>query len=81
MLQSARQQWKLADFNLACEFQPGEPMTEYAGTRPYMAPEVKEFEYNEKCDLYSMGVLFIALVHGKTYCRPEAKSISADVWE
>lgn len=56
-------------------------MTEYAGTRPYMAPEVKEFEYNEKCDLYSMGVLFIALVHGKTYCRPEAKSISADVWE
>lgn len=71
VLQSSKQQWKLADFNLACEFVPGESMTEYAGSDPYMAPEVKALKYNEKCDLYSMGVLFTALVHGKHYYRPE----------
>ena len=28
------------DFNLACDFDPKHPMTEYAGTNPYLAPEV-----------------------------------------
>lgn len=46
--------WKLADFNLACSFRPSEPMTEYAGSRPYVAPEVKQRHYSEKCDL-SLG--------------------------
>lgn len=67
-------QWKLADFNLACEFQPRSYMSERAGTKPYMAPEVEESHYTEKCDLYSTGVLFVALVHGKRYVRPDGAS-------
>ena len=34
--------WKLADFNLACDFDPKFYMTRRVGTRPYAAPEVKE---------------------------------------
>ena len=64
-------QWKLADFNLACEFQPQSFLSERAGTWPYMAPEVQQGHYTEKCDLYSMGVLFIALVLGKRYVTAE----------
>ena len=39
--------WKLCDFNLACEFVPSEAMCDYAGTRPYMAPEVVDEHYTE----------------------------------
>ena len=36
--------WKLADFNLACNFaaRSGKLMRNKAGTRPFMAPEVQE---------------------------------------
>ncbi|CAK9040729.1 Calcium/calmodulin-dependent protein kinase type 1G (CaM kinase I gamma) (CaM kinase IG) (CaM-KI gamma) (CaMKI gamma) (CaMKIG) (CaMK-like CREB kinase III) (CLICK III) [Durusdinium trenchii] len=56
--------WKLADFNLACEFDPRGQMTEEVGTRGYAAPEVHEQCYTEKCDLYSIGVTFMKLVIG-----------------
>eukprot|EP00913_Durusdinium_trenchii_P002012 g1859.t1 len=39
--------WKLADFNLACEFEPKSPMTETVGSRPFTAPEVYEGHYTE----------------------------------
>ena len=42
---SLRQQWKLADFNLACEFNPNLPMTDTVGTQPYAAPEVYQKSY------------------------------------
>ncbi|CAK9079136.1 Peptidyl-prolyl cis-trans isomerase CYP59 (AtCYP59) (PPIase CYP59) (Cyclophilin-59) [Durusdinium trenchii] len=64
VLLSLRQQWKLADFNLACEFNPNLPMTDTVGTQPYAAPEVYQKSYTAKCDVYSLGVLFIALVMG-----------------
>eukprot|EP00913_Durusdinium_trenchii_P016785 g15775.t1 len=49
VLMAAGSQWKLADFNLACEFDRSatKPMSEYAGTRPFMAPEVEKRSYTE----------------------------------
>lgn len=47
-------------------------MSEKVGSRPYVAPEVAQREYTEKCDIYSMGVLFIALVRGGEYVRPSS---------
>ena len=63
--------WKLADFNLACEFDPKGHMSEVVGTQHFCAPEVYEGKYTEKCDLYSAGVLFITLAQGECYIRPE----------
>ncbi|CAL1143353.1 unnamed protein product [Cladocopium goreaui] len=68
--------WKLADFNLACNFgsRTRKVMRSKAGTRPFMAPEVLEKgrSYTEKCDIYSLGVLFIALRTGQHYWHPES---------
>lgn len=70
------QKWKLADFNLACHFgvRTRKVMRSKAGTRPFMAPEVLEKgrSYTEKCDIYSLGVIFIALRTGQHYWHPES---------
>eukprot|EP00434_Breviolum_minutum_P011666 symbB.v1.2.010288.t1/scaffold672.1/size173670/6 len=76
VLLSGQNKWKLADFNLACDFDPKHPMTEYAGTNPYLAPEVQQRRYTEKCDIYSMGVVFIAMVFGEKYLHPEMEEQS-----
>ena len=57
--------WKLADFNMATEFKGY--MKSNVGTLPYAAPEVHEGKYTEKCDLYSTGVVFVALATGLDY--------------
>ncbi|CAK9000221.1 unnamed protein product [Durusdinium trenchii] len=72
VLMSASGTWKLADFGLATRFNRGSYMTGEVGTQPFMAPEVEQRHYTEKCDIYSMGVLFIALATGKQWWRPES---------
>ncbi|CAK8985311.1 unnamed protein product [Durusdinium trenchii] len=82
VLLASGQRWKLADFNLSTNFQPGGYMVDHVGTRPFKAPEVPNKCYTEKCDIYSMGILFIALVTGRNYWRPEDRpeSASGDGW-
>jgi serine/threonine protein kinase len=36
----------------------------YAGSRGYMAPEIYSREYDEKVDIYSMGIVFFELSYG-----------------
>ena len=48
---------KLIDFGCATEFKEGIPLTEQVGTVYYMAPELLSSNYNEKCDIWSCGVL------------------------
>lgn len=75
VLLSGQNKWKLADFNLACDFDPKKPMKQYAGTRPYIAPEVQQRRYTEKCDIYSMGVLLIGMCFGEKYVHPEQMEV------
>lgn len=75
VLLSSKRTWKLANFNLACGFDPGHHMSERVGSLPYRAPEIDQREYTEKCDIYSTGVLFIAFVRGKEYVRPLLEDI------
>ncbi|CAK9003944.1 unnamed protein product [Durusdinium trenchii] len=74
VLLSTGERWKLADFGLASRFKSGSYMEEVVGTQPFKAPEVEKGYYTEKCDVYSTGVLFIALATGKEWWRPESVS-------
>lgn len=56
---------KLVDFCLASRFDPRTPMTRKVGTPYYAAPEVLAGCYDEKCDLWSLGVVLFLLCVGR----------------
>ncbi|KFG99366.1 calcium-dependent protein kinase CDPK4 [Toxoplasma gondii VAND] len=55
---------KLIDFGFSRIFHPGVRMTAMHGTVYYVAPEVMDGKYNEKCDLWSIGVIVYMLLSG-----------------
>jgi serine/threonine protein kinase len=55
--------FKLIDFGLA--FLLNEPNLSKCGTPGYIAPEILRNEsYNEKVDIFSIGIVFYTLIHG-----------------
>ena len=54
---------KLADFDTATVFK-GANIKQMLGTPLYMAPEVIKGRYDEKCDLWSCGIIFYILLRG-----------------
>jgi calcium-dependent protein kinase len=58
---------KLIDFGLATKFEPGIPMNERCGTTHYSAPEVIRCSYNERCDVWSVGICLYMICIG---CKP-----------
>ena len=55
---------KLIDFGTSSFYNPHEQMTVKIGTPAYMAPEVMKSNYNEKCDVWSSGVILYVLLSG-----------------
>lgn len=56
---------KLIDFGLAKRLHDSTTnLHTKAGTPHYMAPEVLSGSYNEKCDIWALGVLMYVLVSG-----------------
>ena len=55
---------KLIDFGTSSFYNPYEQMTVTIGTPEYMAPEVMKSNYNEKCDVWSCGVILYVLLSG-----------------
>lgn len=55
---------KLIDFGAAVQFKPGNTVKGPIGTAYYIAPEVIKGSYNEKCDLWSCGVIIFILLAG-----------------
>ena len=58
-------QLKLADFGFSKDFEEGW-LKSFCGTPLTMAPEVlKREKYNEKCDIWSLGVITYFLLYDK----------------
>ena len=58
-------QVKLIDFGTAKIFEKGQKENKYVGSSYYMAPEILKRKYDEKCDLWSIGVILYILLTGR----------------
>eukprot|EP00923_Selenidium_pygospionis_P016330 GHVN01028591.1.p1 GENE.GHVN01028591.1~~GHVN01028591.1.p1 ORF type:complete len:632 (-),score=169.41 GHVN01028591.1:124-2019(-) len=55
---------KVADFSVATEFDMGSTLNRQLGTSYYAAPEIFSSRYNEKVDVWSVGVVLYILLSG-----------------
>jgi calcium-dependent protein kinase len=56
---------KVIDFGTSTLITPNQTIKGKIGTAYYMAPEVIKGHYNEKCDIWSCGVILFLLLSGK----------------
>lgn len=55
---------KLIDFGTARKLMPGQKLAKQIGTAYYIAPEVLQKCYDEKCDVWSCGIIMYILLSG-----------------
>lgn len=55
---------KIADFGTAVFYSSTKKLKDVVGTPYYMAPEVITGSYDEKCDVWSCGVILYILLSG-----------------
>ena len=57
-------QLKVIDFGTSCRVHPGLSFSTVTGTPYYIAPEILQGKYTEKCDIWSCGVILFILLCG-----------------
>ncbi len=55
---------KVVDFGTSAHFDPDSKMRKVFGTYEYLAPECWKMEYDEKCDLWSIGCIIYTILTG-----------------
>ena len=62
---SGRPRIKIADFGTSKMFEKGAVQRKLVGSSYYIAPEVLKKHYDEKCDIWSCGVIMYILLSGR----------------
>lgn len=71
---------KLGDFGSSCIIDQQTPIRGCFGSSYYLAPEVLKSSYNEKCDIWSVGIIMYILLTGSPpYKGRDSKSIILEV--
>ncbi|CAD8107158.1 unnamed protein product [Paramecium primaurelia] len=78
ILVSKNFQIKLADFGFAKYMEEDQYLTSYCGTPLTMAPEIlQRKQYNEKCDVWSVGVIIYQMIYGRSpFVPPKGGNIN-----
>jgi len=56
---------KLVGFHYAHEFKPNQRFERMVGTSYYVAPEVLLHDYDQQCDMWSLGVVIYVMLTGR----------------
>lgn len=65
---------KITDFGFACFYDPQEGVNQTLGSPLYMAPEIiQEKAYDQKVDIWSIGVIVYILLSGRPPFRGKTK--------
>ena len=69
---------KIIDFGTSQYFKPRERMRKFIGTSYYIAPEVINKNYDQKCDVWSLGVILYTMLCG---LPPFYSKIESEIYE
>lgn len=56
---------KIVDFKIATKVQPNQKLRDVVGSPFYIAPEVINNSYDQKCDVWSAGIILFIMLSGK----------------
>lgn len=54
---------KIIDFGISTRVEIGQVLTERVGSPCYISPDVLSRNYNEKCDMWSLGVVLFMMIY------------------
>ena len=73
---------KIADFGSSCILDPDHKLNGCFGSAYYLAPEVLKDSYDEKCDVWSVGIILYILLTGKPpYSGKDSHAIIEEIKE
>ena len=70
---------KLIDFGIATQVSPDTMCSDMVGTLVFLAPEVLRRRYNEKCDVWSVGIMLFMMIFRRSPWKGQKDDILTEI--